>query len=67
MFIEATDYIKEGDYIISRRALDMSHSESYQNLWVKKYGSISGFPWEKLYGDDGEKYKKDIILKNKKN
>ena len=47
-FIEATNYIHRGKMLILRSALNIDDLESWQSLWIKKFGNMKGFPYEQL-------------------
>ena len=47
-FIEAPQWIGHGTgRLLNRDGLQPSHPESWASLWLKKYGSLDGFPVEK--------------------
>ena len=62
-FIEATNYIHRGGWILLRQGLLFSDSESWQSLWVAKYGSIVDFPWEELYGKCWRETRDEYVTK----
>jgi len=43
--IQASEWIGHGTGLLQRRdALPATHPESWPSLWIKKYGSLDGFP-----------------------
>ena len=34
--------------LVLRSALSPQHKDSWQSLWVAKYGNLDGFPWEEI-------------------
>lgn len=45
--LSATEWIGHGTGRLFRRdALPTEHEESWQSLWIKKYGDLNGFPTE---------------------
>jgi hypothetical protein len=49
MELSATEYVRRGNMLILRGALDITDSENYPSLWIAKYGSITDFPWEEVF------------------
>ena len=50
MELEATEWVHRGNRYVRRDALSISDPESWVRLWKDKFGTISGFPWEDVYG-----------------
>lgn len=47
--LEASEWIGHGTGILTRRsALPDSHPESWPSLWLLKYKTLEGFPWENI-------------------
>lgn len=39
-------------WMVRRSALPLNHPESVASLWKAKYGDLSEFPWEEVYGQE---------------
>lgn len=50
-YLEATNYVHRGSMMVLRSALPLDDSESWVQLWIKKFGDLSEFPWENVYGE----------------
>lgn len=64
MSIEASEWIGHGTgRLIRRNALSASHPESWPSLWLKKYGSLDGFPNKENLSIQGATHNGDIYFK----
>jgi len=46
--LKVTRYVSKGAMLVLREALPPEDPDSIESLWVKRYGSLDGFPWEEL-------------------
>lgn len=65
MQIAATEYVRDGEMMVLRSALNPFHPESWESLWTKKYGTIAGFPWEELYKNKWKEAKEQYYIESK--
>lgn len=50
-YIEGTEWITRGSIKIRRSALSADDPESWQAMWIAKFGSMEGFPYKQLGWD----------------
>lgn len=47
--IEATQWIKRGIMLVNRDCLSPDDPDSWESLWLKKYGNLKDFPFDDVY------------------
>lgn len=58
-----TEWVKRGDMIVRREALDLNDPEAWPMKWQDKFGSVDGFPWTEIYGTFADSARKEFFRK----
>jgi hypothetical protein len=49
-FVQASNYVHRGDMMVLRSALPLGDPQNWPKLWLAKYHTLDGFPWEETFG-----------------
>ena len=58
---EYSVWVRRSPMLVRREYLPFDDPESIPSLWLKKFGSYDGFPWDEFFGEN-DKLQKEIMM-----